>query len=151
MQLKRKPKESIDAVDISVLLVEDSLEDGVTITKALFASEMFYDFTINRKYTLSGGLEILKATKVDVVLLDLGLPDSRDLGSVKEIHKLYPDVPIVVISGTSSMSMIQEALQSGAQEFLVKGDSSPQAIRNGIYQAIARKKIELSYQKGEKL
>jgi DNA-binding NarL/FixJ family response regulator len=151
MQVKKKPKESIEAVDVSVLLIEDSLEDGVTITKALFESEMFYYFNINRKYTLAGGLEMLKTGKFDVVLLDLGLPDARGLKAVKEIHKLYPELPIVIISGYSSIEMIQEALTSGAQEFLVKGDSSAQVIRQGIYQAIARKKIELSYQKGEKI
>ncbi len=144
-------KEQIEPADINVLLIEDSLEDGVAITKVLFENEMFYYFRVIRKYTLEGGLELLKNDNFDVVLLDLGLPDARELKAVKEIHRLYPDVPIVILSGYSNITLIQEALQSGAQEFLVKGESSAAVIRQSIYQAIARKKIETSYQKGEKI
>ncbi len=147
----KKTKKLVEPIDITVLLIEDSLEDGVIITKAFFESETFYDFKIIRKYTLEGGLNFLKSAKVDIVLLDLGLPDARELKSVDEIHKQYPELPIVIISGYSDVDMIHTALKSGAQEFLIKGESNAQVIRQSMYQAIARKKIELAYQRGEKI
>jgi len=151
MKTNRKVMELVDAIDITVLLIEDSLEDGVTITKAFIESETFYDFKIIRKYTLEGGLSYLKTAKADIVLLDLGLPDARGLKAVNEIYKLYPELPIVIISGYSNVDMIHNALRSGAQEFLIKGESSAAVIRQSMYQAIARKKIELAYQRGEKI
>jgi DNA-binding NarL/FixJ family response regulator len=141
----------VDAVDITILLIEDSLDDGIAITKAFIEGEMFYDFKIIRKYTLEGALSFLQTAKVDIVLLDLGLPDARELKAVNAIHTLYPAVPIVIISGYSNIEMIHQALNSGAQEFLIKGESSSAVIRQSMYQAIARKKMELAYQRGEKL
>jgi DNA-binding NarL/FixJ family response regulator len=151
MKAHRKITESIDTIDITVLLIEDSLEDGVAITKAFIESETFYDFRIIRKYTLEGGLTFLKTARVDIVLLDLGLPDARELKAVNAIHNLYPEMPIVIISGYSNVDMIHAALQNGAQEFLIKGESSSAVIRQSMYQAIARKKIELAYQKGDRI
>ncbi len=151
MLANKKSIESVDAIDITVLLIEDSLEDGVAITKAFIEGETFYDFKLIRKYTLEGGLAFLKSAHVDIVLLDLGLPDARELKAVHEIHTLYPDLPIVVISGYSNADIIHNALRSGAQEFLIKGESSGPVIRQSMYQAIARKRIEMAYKRGDKL
>jgi DNA-binding NarL/FixJ family response regulator len=151
MQTAKKVSEAKESESITVLLIEDSMDDGIAITKACVEGEMYYDFKIVRKYTLEGGLDYLMAFPVDVVLLDLGLPDARELKAVTRIHNLYPDLAIVIISGYSNVSMIQDALKSGAQEFLIKGESSAPTIRQSLYQAIARKKIERAYQKGEKL
>jgi DNA-binding NarL/FixJ family response regulator len=150
MQAIRKAAEPVKVETLTVLLIEDSMEDGAAITKACVEGETFYDFKIVRKYTLEGGLDYLMSFQVDAVLLDLGLPDARELKAVNRIHGLFPDLPIVIISGYSNIEMIQQALRSGAQEFLIKGESSAAAIRQSMYQAIARKKIERDYPKGEK-
>lgn len=142
-----RSQELIEPDDISVLLIEDTLEDGVAITQGLLESELFYYFKVIREYSLRGGLELLKKQKFNVILLDLGLPDAKGLKAVKEIHSRHPELPIVIISGYSDIDMIQEALESGAQEFLVKGNANPASIRQGIYQAIARKQIETSHKK----
>lgn len=151
MQANKKMMEPAEALDLTVLLIEDSMEDGAAITKACVEGEAHYDFKIIRKYTLEGALDYLMAHRVDVILLDLGLPDARELKAVNRIHGLFPDLPIVIISGYSNVEMIHQALRSGAQEFLVKGESSAATIRQSMYQAIARKRIEQAYQKGEKL
>jgi DNA-binding NarL/FixJ family response regulator len=140
-----------DARDLTVLLIEDSMEDGAAITKALIEGESVYGFKIIRKYSLEGGLAYLQGAQVDLVFLDLGLPDARDLRSVTEIHARFPQLPIVVISGYSNPGMVHRALQSGVQEFLIKGESSGAVIRQSMYQAIARKNIERAYQCGDKL
>jgi DNA-binding NarL/FixJ family response regulator len=143
--------EMVKPQDIVVLLVEDSSGDAAAITKAMVYGSPFYNFKITRKATLEAGIEFLQGTKVDVVLLDLDLPDAKELIAVEHMHNLFPDLPIVIISGYSDINMVHDALHSGAQEFLIKGECSGVTIRQSIYQAIARKQIEVSYQRGDKL
>jgi len=150
MQAIRKVTQQAEAATLTVLMIEDSMEDGATITRACIEGEMHYDFKIIRKYTLEGGLDYLMASRVDVVLLDLGLPDARGLKSVNRIHTLFPDLPIVIISGYSDIEMIQQAMKNGAQEFLIKGESSSAAIRQSMYQAIARKRVEQAFNEAGK-
>lgn len=137
--------------EISVLLIEDSPGDANAITKALIHGETLYSFRIARKDSLKEGLEYLKDSRADVVLLDLGLPDAKDLKAVTVLRDANPNIPIVIISGCSDMETVHQALRSGAQEFLIKGECSGAVIRQSMYQAIARKKIEMSYQRGDKL
>lgn len=137
--------------DINVLLVEDSTGDAAAITKAMVYGESMYNFNITRKTTLAEGLGFLDTNGVDVVLLDLNLPDAKELKAIDDVHGMFPDLPLVVISGHSDMDIVHQALHRGAQEFLVKGECSGVTIRHSIYQAIARKKIEQSYQRGDKL
>lgn len=137
--------------DIDVLLIEDSLGDATAITRAMIYGESLYNFNITQKESLAEGLEFLKGAKIDVVMLDLNLPDAKDLSAVEKLHAQLPNVPIVVISGYSDMNIVHKAISSGAQEFLIKGECSGATIRQSIYQSIVRKQIELSYQRGERL
>ena len=137
--------------DIKVLLIEDSPGDATAITKAMIYGESLYNFHITRKESLTEGLEFLGSSKADVILLDLNLPDAKERKTIDQVHALFPDLPIVVISGYTDMDIVHHALKSGAQEFLIKGECSGAAIRQSIYQAIVRKRIEKSYQRGDKL
>jgi DNA-binding NarL/FixJ family response regulator len=139
------------AQDISTLLIEDSQGDATAITKALLYGESLYNFKIIHKDSLNDGCDVLKSSLVDVVLLDLNLPDAQRMKAINTVHALRPELPIVVISGSSDMNMVHEALSCGAQEFLIKGECSGVAIRQSICQAIIRKRIEGAYQRGDKL
>lgn len=143
--------EMVKPQDISVLLVEDSSGDATAITKAMVYGSPFYNFRITRKATLEAALEYLETMKADVILLDLDLPDAKELKAVEDVHRQFPDLPIVIISGYSDINMVHEALHTGAQEFLIKGECSGVTIRQSIYQAIARKQIEVSYRRGDRL
>jgi len=140
--------------DINVLLIEDSPGDASAISKAVMLGETLYSFRITRKDSLTDGVRYLDSrslSEVDVVLLDLNLPDAKELRAIDELHGLYPELPIVVVSGYSDMDIVHQALHKGAQEFLIKGECSGVHIRQSIYQAIARKKIEGDYKSGERL
>lgn len=141
----------MDVQELTVLLIEDSTGDAVAIMKALCYGDPMYNFKVQRKPSLSEGLDFLGKNSVDAVLLDLGLPDARALAALHKVHEKFPDVPIVIVSGYSDMERVHAALHSGAQEFLIKGECSGVIIRQSIYQAISRKKIELSYQRGDRL
>ena len=135
----------------SVLLIEDSPTDATAITRAMIYGESLYNFKITRKDSLAEGLQFLNTAGADVILLDLNLPDAKELKAIDDVHGMFPHLPIVVISGYSDMDIVHQALHRGAQEFLAKGECSGVTIRQSICQAIVRKQIELSYQRGDKL
>ncbi len=147
MQALRKMAEPMEMPGIAALLIEDSLADGAAIIKAC-ANGNDYDIRVVHKYTLESGFEHLMSSKVDVILLDLSLPDARGLAAIIRIHDRFPDLPIVIVSGYSKPEMIQQALKGGAQEFLIKGEASGPTIRQSMYQAIVRKTLALAYEKG---
>lgn len=143
--------EWIQPEEVSVLLIEDSAPEAAAITKAMMHGESLYDFKITTKETLANAMHFLGTETVEVVLLDLNLPDAKKLKAIDTVHAQFPELPIVVISGTSNIEMVHQALHRGAQEFLIKGECSGVIIRQSIYQAIVRKQIERAYQRGDKL
>lgn len=140
-----------DPENVSILLIEDSRTDAAAITKALISGESLYNFRITHKASLAEGLAYLRDSMADAVLLDLNLPDAKELKAVYEVHTVFPDLPIIVLSGSTNMNIIHQALRGGVQEFLIKGECSGATIRQCIYQAMIRKQIERSYQRGDKL
>jgi phosphoserine phosphatase RsbU/P len=137
--------------DISILLIEDSHADATAITKALIYGESLYNYHIVHKSSLAEGMLHLNTNGADALLLDLNLPDAKEGKAISAVRKAFPKLPIVVISGSSDNNLIHEVLHEGAQEFLIKGECSGVGIRQSIYQAIIRKKIETSYERGDKL
>ena len=72
---------------------------------------------------LARGLELLKKGNVEVLLLDLGLPDSSGVDTVKQAYKVEPDVPIVVLTGLDDEETGLKAIKAGADDYLTKGKS----------------------------
>lgn len=99
-------------------------------------------FSVQSAGTLAAGLERLAANSVDVVLLDLSLPDSRGLDTVARVRGQFAKVPIVVLSGHDDELTALAALKLGAQDFLLKGSASPQVVVRSIRYAMERKRTE---------
>ena len=119
----------------AVLLIEDSEIDALLLREAL-AGDLLGQFEVTAVERLSAGLQLLAQQHFDVVLLDLGLPDSQGLATFEKLHAAAPEVPVVVFSGNLDTGAATEAVQRGAQDYLVKGqtawDSAPRAIRYAI-------------------
>jgi|GEM_PF-6260928 len=141
----------MEAEEFSILLIEDAAGDAAAIMRALCFGDPSSSFKVQRKSSLADGLDFLSHNEVNAVLLDLGLPDANALTALDKVHQQFPDLPIVIISGYSDMEKVHQALHRGAQEFLIKGECSGATIRQSIYIAISRKKIEQSYQRGERI
>ena len=105
---------------MNILLIEDNPEDVQTFMEALTtgASDSPGIQVADR---LSTGLERLAGASFDLVLLDLGLPDSKGLRTLAEVHARAKDIPIVVLTSSDDERLALEALQQGAQDYLVKG------------------------------
>lgn len=80
----------------------------------------------------------LSAEKFDAVLLDLNLPDSRGLNTVRQARQAAPDVPILVLTGLDDEALAVRALQAGAQDYLVKGQFDGPQLARAIRRARAR-------------
>jgi diguanylate cyclase (GGDEF)-like protein len=81
-----------------------------------------------------------------VILLDLNLPDGKGLESFEKLHGAFPDKPIVVLSGLTDERIALEAVQSGAQDYLVKGPIGWEIASRAIRYAIERKRMEVRLQ-----
>ena len=92
--------------------------------------------------SLSAGLQKLNGDGADVVLLDLGLPDSQGLETYTKAQSQFPGVPIVVLSGLHDESVAVKAVSKGAQDYLVKGQIEGNLLFRSIRYAIERKNAE---------
>jgi signal transduction histidine kinase/CheY-like chemotaxis protein len=124
-----------------VLLVEDNPGDARLIREML--KETAGDgFEIDWVSQLGEGLERLGAGRVDLVLLDLGLPDSRGLDTFFTAYAHSPHVPFVLMTGLDDETLALTAVRQGAQDYLVKGATDAQALLRAIRYATERKSAE---------
>jgi PAS domain S-box-containing protein len=130
----------MDSKTIKVLLVEDNPVDVLLLREELsgLAGDNFIVSEVER---LSEATQVLTTETFDVVLLDLGLPDSQGLDTFLELQKTTPDVPIVVMSGLDDESLAVEAVRKGAQDYLVKDKSDAFVLRRSIAYAIERQQL----------
>jgi two-component system, NarL family, sensor histidine kinase UhpB len=96
-----------------------------------------------RQYSLSDAVECLKTIKPVVVFLDLNLPDSNGLETFLTIQAIAPDIPIIILSGIGDIQLSVQAVQAGAQDFLVKGEFGEKLLLKTILYSIERKKNQL--------
>jgi diguanylate cyclase (GGDEF)-like protein len=126
---------------IKVLLVEDNDIDA-QLTQDLLSEWSSEEFQVTRVKTLGEGLTSLSRDRFDAVLLDLSLPDAFGLSTVRQIHDTSPTIPVVVLSGVSDQSLALQAVQQGAQDYLVKGQGHPELLARAVRYAIERKRTE---------
>jgi CheY-like chemotaxis protein len=139
----------MDERPISVLLVEDNPADARLIREVLEEGDAS-DIQLEHETRLKAALERLDHGGLDVVLLDLGLPDSQGIETFKQARRHAPHVPIVVLTGRRDEELAAQTLLGGGQEFLNKGALDLCALSTAIRHAIARTKAETAVQQGER-
>ncbi len=126
---------------IKVLLIEDDPGDADLLQEMLCGGRT-RSFDLVCTPRLSAGLERLDGRNVDVVLLDLLLPDSRGYDTFTKVHAQAPNVPIVVLTGLGDEGLARKALQEGAQDYLVKGQVDTTSLVRAMRYAMERKRVE---------
>ena len=132
---------------VRVLLVEDSPADVDLILEALeegaldpaFQGPALHPEPVDR---LSAAVERLATGEIDVVLLDLSLPDSQGIETFVRLERAAPQTPIVVLSGLDDEAMAIRAVRRGAQDYLVKGKVDAKVLTRSIQYAVERKRAE---------
>ena len=134
---------------INILVVEDNPADLRLIREGFveLTQPQFKIFAANR---LAQGLDQLLTEPVDVVLLDLSLPDSSGIETLKRVHTAAAKIPIIVLTGLDDEALGLEAMRHGAQDYLVKGQTDFKRLARILLFAMERKRIEhlqqLSYE-----
>ncbi len=134
---------------LRLLIVEDDVVDR-RLLQRLLAKSSLGTCEVDYADCLAGALERLAAHPFNLVLLDLGLPDSRGMESVVELQRHAPCVPIIVLSGLDDEDTATRAVQKGVQDYLIKGQVDGTLLVRSIRYALERKKAERELQVAEK-
>lgn len=125
--------------NISIFLIEDeSVSARITLR---MLKEAGLDRAVRVRETLEEGLKGLAEGAADIILLDLGLPDSQGRDTVKAVCEKFPNLPVVVMTGTEDEGMCIDALKNGAQDYLVKGQFGDRELKRAIRYALERKSL----------
>jgi len=130
---------------IEILLIEDNPGDARLIQEMISGARatgmlaLLFHLTIVDR--LAAGLARLAQGGVDVVLLDLSLPDSQGLDTFAKAQAQAPDVPILVLTGLDDEARALQALQAGAQDYLVKGQIDRNLLNRAVRYAVERHRL----------
>ena len=130
----------MDEDHIRVLLIEDNREYAFLIQEYIEMARPGL-FDLEAVTRLSTGLERLVGGGVDLVLLDLTLPDSNGLDTFITVHGNAPEVPVIVLTGLDDERIAMEAAREGAQDYLVKGQVSGDLLVRCMLSAIERHQV----------
>ena len=125
------------ATVIKVLLIEDNRIEARQ-TQHWLASANDPPFEVECVDNLQAGLESLIRGGVDIVLLDLNLPDSRGLETFVKLHSQAPQIPVIVLTGEYDESFGPQAVEKGAQDYLVKQQVDAKTLTRVLRHGLAR-------------
>ncbi|MEA3165815.1 MAG: hypothetical protein QOJ26_681 [Thermoplasmata archaeon] len=126
-----------------VLHIEDDAGEARLLAETLKGVPLSARWEGVRAETLEKGLAQVRRGGFDAVLLDLGLPDSQGLPTLRAVRELDPDVPVVVLTGLHDEEAALQALRDGAQDYLVKGLFTGPVLVRVLNNSIARAQIQI--------
>ncbi len=133
--------------EINILLIEDDSDDAFLIME-MVADEKTGTMGIEHVTTLTTGIERIREGGIDIVLSDLGLPESSGLDT---LDLLLPELgrilPVIVLTGLADREIGAEAVRAGAQDYLFKEEVTGSLLVRSILYAIERKKMMVEREK----
>jgi DNA-binding response OmpR family regulator len=133
---------------IQALLIEDSPSDVLLLREGL-GTDVSGQFALTHVERLEDGLKCLVRDRFDVVLLDLGLPDSQGLETVRKLRLQDWDVPVIILTGLDDETLAANALHEGAQDYLVKGHFDGYWLTRATRYAMERHRLFLELRRSE--
>jgi diguanylate cyclase (GGDEF)-like protein/PAS domain S-box-containing protein len=124
----------------TLLVVEDHLGDARLLREMLKEEGSRTD--VIHVESMREAEQYLSQNGVDIILLDLGLPDAQGLEAVQRAHAAAPRVPLVVLTGLDDESLAARTLQEGAQDYLIKGETDARGLLRTLRYAVERKILE---------
>ena len=138
---------------MKILLIEDNLGDAALIQEMLREATHAHIECLNIEFLhvvrLAQAMAIIAQHAIDLVLVDLSLPDSHGLETFKKLNSQIPQIPIIVLTGDGAEANGMAALQMGAQDYLTKSEVNSHTLLHSIRYAVERKRSELSLQESE--
>jgi len=125
---------------LRILLIEDNPGDADLLEDMLTGAGLRFELKCVER--LSAGIEHIRADGFDVILLDLGLPDSQGLATLKKLNEIRPKAPVIVLTGLADEAVGTQAVKEGAQDYLIKGQIEKNLLARSIQYAIERTRLE---------
>lgn len=129
--------------ELNLLLVEDN-DGDVRIIKELLREQTIMTFNIVIAGSLSEALEKLSKTTFDIILLDLGLPDSHGYETFSKLIKVYPKAnAIIILTGLNDTEIGLNAMYDGAQDYIIKGNIDSDKLIKSIIYSFERNRLNI--------
>jgi signal transduction histidine kinase len=132
---------SVEKKALRVLLVEDNAGDA-RLLRELYSKESAGSFELTHKTRMSEAEAYLARGGVDVVLLDMGLPDGQGIENLRRARAAAPDVVMMVLTGLDDEGLAAEAIKEGAQDYLIKGQIENRALPRALRHAMDRQRMQ---------
>ena len=134
-------------ISTSRLLIVEAHPDFAKVV-TLMLQNAGRPWNISRTEHVAGALDRLAAGGIEAVLLDLRLPDATGFDAVDRVVAAFPDVPIVVMT-SYDRTLAAEALQRGAQDYIVKSEVNPELLSRSLSYAVSRKRAKLALRRSD--
>lgn len=134
----------------TVLIIDDSAEDRETYRRFLL-QDANYTYTILEEEYGESGLDLCQLVKPDVILLDFLLPD---IDGLEFLHELQTQsgrthLPVVMLTGQGNEAIAVAAMKGGAQDYLIKGNTTSESLRLAIHNVVERDRLQRLLEQGE--
>lgn len=127
---------------IKVLCVEDN-EIYNIVLKSNLEQNRDYNFQIKQVYSMSETVNALRTSRYDIILLDLGLPDSDGLNTLLHVSRASSSTPIIILTASNEEGLVTSLLRRGAQDYIWKEELDSKLLVKSIIYSIERKKFEV--------
>lgn len=124
---------------ISLLLVEDNPKEALVI-KNMLKEGLQNQFTLKHSRSLSDALDLIQQNQFQAIILDSHLPDGKSFESIPQFLQFCPDAPILILSGVEEEDQAIQAVKSGVQDYLIKGQTSSSTLCRAIRYAMERQR-----------
>ncbi len=125
---------------IRILLIEDNPGDS-RLTQEILKNADNFNFNLTITENLVDGFHYIEESEIDIVLLDLSLPDSSGFQTIIRTREKTTHIPIIVITGLNDEMFARQAVQAGAQDYFIKNQVKSNPLVRSIYYAIERNKM----------
>lgn len=125
---------------INVLLIDDDVE-FTQLVHLMLARARMGEFRLDSVEKLSEGVKLLEKGNFDIVLLDLSLPDTFGLDTFMGLNMMFPEIPVVLMTGFDDLEWALQAVRAGAQDYLIKGRADGDRLIRSIFYAIERHRL----------
>ena len=133
---------------MKILLVEDNPGDA-ELMQIMLEGISEPKYTVTNVQHLAQALQAVHVEQFDIVILDLGLPDSSGIQTLRAVVQAVPLLPVIVLTGNLNEELGLEAVKAGAQDFLNKGQISSQLLLRVLRYAFERKQAEINLRNAE--
>jgi signal transduction histidine kinase len=125
----------------TLLIIEDNPGDA-RLLREMLREDGAYQAELMLAETMGEAEKCLAEHVIDIILLDLGLPDAEGLAAIRRTRAAAPGIPLVVLTGLDDEALAAQSLQEGAQDYLIKGQIETRGLLRALRYAAERKRLE---------